>query len=183
MDSNLLIVLAVLAVLVVAGILLYGRRRSEHLRSRFGPEYEHQVEEKGSRLKAEADLAQREKRVAKLSIRPLAPADQDHFLKRWTDVQTRFVDDPPRAVDYADALLGEVMSARGYPVSDFEERAGDISVDHPTVVNHYRAGHDIAVRHRRGEAGTEDLRQAMIHYRALFEELVTERQLADTASH
>jgi hypothetical protein len=167
MDSNLLIVLAVLAVLVVAGILLYGRQRSEHLRSRFGPEYEHQVEEKGSRLKAEADLAQREKRVAKLSIRPLAPADQD----------------PPRAVDYADALLGEVMSARGYPVSDFEERAGDISVDHPTVVNHYRAGHDIAVRHRRGEAGTEDLRQAMIHYRALFEELVTERQMADTASH
>ena len=179
MDSNLLIILAVLAVLVVAGLLLYSKRRSDHLRDRFGPEYDHQLEEAGSRRKAEADLAEREKRVAKLDIRPLSPADQDQFLKRWTDVQARFVDEPPRAVDYADALLGEVMNARGYPVSEFDQRAGDISVDHPNVVEHYRAGHDIAVRHRRGEAGTEELRQAMIHYRALFDELVTERQLVD----
>jgi hypothetical protein len=96
------------------------------------------------------------------------------FVERWKEVQARFVDDPPRAVAFADALLAEVMSARGYPVDDFEQRAGDISVDHPDVVEHYRAGHDIAMRHARGDASTEDLRQAMIHYRALFDELVEE---------
>lgn len=176
MDQTLLILLVVMAVVVVAGVLLFQRRRSEHLRSRFGPEYEHAVDETGSRRKAEAELAKREKRVEKLTIVPLEPAARKDFVERWTAVQARFVDDPPRAVTYADALLGEVMSARGYPMGDFDRRAGDISVDHPAVVEHYRAGHDIAVRHNRGEAGTEDLRQAMIHYRALFEELVEEKQ-------
>jgi hypothetical protein len=176
MNSTLLIIVAVVAILAIGGWLLYNKRRSEHLRSRFGSEYDHQVEEVGSRSKAEADLAAREKRVSKLTIRPLSPADQDRFLERWTKVQATFVDDPERSVDYADALLAEVMSARGYPVSDFDQRAGDISVDHPNVVQHYRAGHDIAVRHSRGEASTDELRQALIHYRSLFEELVTERQ-------
>lgn len=184
MDGNLLIVLAVVALAaLVGGWLLYSKRRSEHLRSRFGSEYDHQVEELGSRSKAEADLAEREKRVSKLSIRPLSPADQDRFLDRWTKVQATFVDDPERSVDYADALLAEVMSARGYPVSDFEQRAGDISVDHPNVVQHYRAGHDIALRHRKGEASTDELRQALIHYRSLFEELVTERAPEPELSH
>lgn len=184
MGSDLLIIVAVFAILViVGGWLLYNKRRSEHLRTRFGSEYDRQIEEKGSRSKAEADLAEREKRVSKLSIRPLSPADQDRFLERWTKVQATFVDDPQRSVDYADALLAEVMSARGYPVDDFEQRAGDISVDHPNVVQHYRAGHDIAVRHSRGEASTDDLRQALIHYRALFEELVTEREPAPEHSH
>ena len=176
MDGNLLIILGIVAlVAVVGGWLFYSKRRSEQLRSRFGSEYDHQVEELGSRSKAEADLAEREKRVSKLTIRPLSPADQDRFLERWTKVQATFVDDPERSVDYADALLAEVMSTRGYPVSEFDERAGDISVDHPDVVQHYRAGHDIALRHRKGEADTDELRQALIHYRALFEELVTER--------
>lgn len=184
MGSDLLIIVAVVAILViVGGWLLYNKRRSEHLRTRFGSEYDRQIEEKGSRSKAEADLAEREKRVSKLTIRPLSPADQDKFLDRWTKVQATFVDDPQRSVDYADALLAEVMSARGYPVNDFEQRAGDISVDHPNVVQHYRAGHDIAVRHSRGEASTDDLRQALIHYRALFEELVTEREPASEHSH
>lgn len=176
MDQTLLILLAVVAVVIIAGVLLLQRRRSEHLRSRFGPEYEHEVEQKGSRSKAEAELAKREKRVEKLDIVPLEPAARQQFVERWTDVQAKFVDDPARAVAYADALLTEVMSARGYPVGDFDQRAGDISVDHPKVVEHYRAGHDVAVRHERGEAGTEDLRQAMIHYRALFEDLVDERE-------
>ena len=176
MDQTLLIVLALVAVLIVAGVLLFQRRRSEHLKSRFGPEYDHEVEEKGSRGKAEAELARREKRVEKLHIVPLEPAARQQFTERWTDVQAKFVDDPVRAVAYADALLAEVMSARGYPVGDFDQRAGDISVDHPKVVEHYRAGHDVAVRHERGEAGTEDLRQAMIHYRALFDELVGEKE-------
>lgn len=148
------------------------RRQSKHLRSRFGPEYDHEVEEKGSRRKAEVELANREKRVKKLDVRPLEPTARDGFRHRWTEVQARFVDEPPGAVAEADDLLGEVMRTRGYPVSDFEQSAGDISVDHPQVVTHYRAGHDIAVRHERGEASTEELRQAMIHYRALFDELV-----------
>lgn len=183
MDSTLLILLAIVAIFAVGGWLLYNKRRSDHLRSQFGSEYERQVEETGSRSKAESDLAQREKRVSKLSIRPLSPADQDRFLDRWTKVQATFVDDPERSIDYADALVAEVMSARGYPVSDFEQRAGDISVDHPNVVQHYRAGHDIAVRHSRGEADTDELRQGLLHYRALFEELVTERVPTPEHSH
>ncbi|MBA3510505.1 MAG: hypothetical protein H0T81_01180 [Sphingomonas sp.] len=176
MDQTMLILLAVVAVAVIAGVLLLQRRRSQHLKSRFGPEYDHELEEKGSRSKAEAELAKREKRVSKLDIVPLEPAARQQFVERWTDVQAKFVDDPARAVAYADALLAEVMSARGYPVGDFDQRAGDISVDHPKVVEHYRAGHEVAVRHERGEAGTEDLRQAMIHYRSLFDELVGENE-------
>ena len=183
MNNTLLIIVAIVAILAIGGWLLYNKRRSDHLRSRFGSEYDRQVEEKGSRSKAESDLAERERRVSKLTIQPLSPADQDRFLERWTKVQATFVDDPERSVDYADALLAEVMGARGYPVSDFEQRAGDISVDHPNVVQHYRAGHDIAVRHSRGEASTDDLRQALIHYRALFEELVTERAPVAEHSH
>lgn len=173
MSQTVLIIAAIVIVaLVVVGYLLMRRRRSEQLRSRFGPEYDRAVEEKGDRSKAEAELAARERRVEKLDVRPLDPATRRGFMERWSEVQARFVDDPPRAVMFADALIAEVMSARGYPVKDFEQRAGDISVDHPEVVEHYRIAHDIAARHGRGEAGTEDLRQAMIHYRALFEDLV-----------
>ena len=174
MNQSLLIVIAVavVAVVIVAAILISRRRRSEHLKSRFGREYEHALEEKGDRAKGEAELAEREKRVEKLDIRPLDEAERKRFGERWTEVQARFVDDPPRALAFADSLLAEVMKARGYPVSDFDQRAGDISVDHPGVVEHYRAGHDIAMRHEHGKAGTEELRQAMIHYRALFDNLV-----------
>jgi FtsZ-interacting cell division protein ZipA len=162
----------VIAALVIGAILWSRRARSEHLRDRFGPEYDRALEAKGNRAKAEADLAAREKRVEKLDIRPLEPGERPEFTERWTDVQARFVDDPPRAVAFADALLSDVMKARGYPVSDFEQRAGDISVDHPVVVEHYHKAHEIAVRHERGDASTEDLRQAMIHFRALFDNLV-----------
>ncbi|HVU29552.1 MAG TPA: hypothetical protein VHE36_04045 [Sphingomicrobium sp.] len=168
------IVLAIALVIILAiGAILWSRRaRSRHLREQFGPEYDRAVERRGDRSKAEADLAERERRVAKLDIRPLEPAERREFAERWTEVQARFVDDPARAVAFADALLGDVMKARGYPVSDFSQRAGDISVDHPIVVEHYHKAHDIAVRHERGEASTEDLRQAMIHYRTLFDNLV-----------
>jgi hypothetical protein len=145
------------------------------LRSRFGAEYERQVEEQGSR-KAEAELADREKRVSKLTILPLSPADQDRFLDRWTKVQATFVDDPDRSIDYADALLAEVMNARGYPVSDFDQRAGDIAVDHPAVVQHYRAGHDIAARRGRGEEHGRVYQALLLRS---FEELVTEREVAE----
>jgi hypothetical protein len=162
----------IVALLVIGAILWSRRRRSEHFKEHFGREYDRTVEAKGGRAKAEADLAAREKRAEKLHIRPLEPRERSEFLDRWSEVQARFVDDPARAVAFADALLGDVMKVRGYPVSDFEERAADISVDHPVVVENYHKAHDIAVRHQRGQATTEDLRQAMIHYRALFDDLV-----------
>lgn len=168
----IVVAVVIVAALIVAGLLWSRRRRSEHLRDRFGREYDRAVKDKGGEAKAEAELLEREKRVKKLDIHPLNESARRDFVRRWTEVQARFVDDPPRAVAFADALLGEVMKARGYPVGDFEQRAGDISVDHPKVVEHYRTAHDIALRHERGNASTEDLRQAMIHYRALFDNLV-----------
>jgi hypothetical protein len=174
MTQNAWIIAAVIvvAVLVVGAIIWSRRRRSEYLREHFGPEYDRAIEAKGDRAKAEAELAERQKRVEKLDIRPLEPAERREFSGRWDQVQARFVDDPSRAVAFADAMLGDVMKAQGYPVSDFDQRAGDISVDHPVVVDHYHKAHDIALCQARGEASTEDLRQAMIHYRALFDNLV-----------
>jgi hypothetical protein len=180
--TTLMIVALVVLVLALGGMLLMQKRRSGHLRSRFGPEYERALEETGDKRKAEADLQQREKRVQKLSIRPLESAERERFTNDWRRIQAEFVDDPKGSLTHADVLLQELMSTRGYPVKNFEEAAADISVDHPTVVQNYRSGHDIAVRHERGEADTEDLRQAMIHYRELFDELVTGGSGAETSS-
>ena len=174
-DTNTLILIAV--VVVVALGLIYAvlqMRRSKSLKSRFGTEYERVVAETGGKGKAEAELAERAKRVKKLEIRPLPAGQAESFTRSWKSVQSAFVDDPKRAVAEADQLIGELMSARGYPVTDFEQRAADLSVDHGELVTNYRAGHEIALRHERGDAGTEDLRQAMIHYRALFEDLIDE---------
>ena len=176
---TLIVVVAVILVLVVAGILLMQRRRTEKLQSRFGPEYDRALEETGDKSKAEAELQKREKRVEKLSIRPLAPGQRERFVAQWESVQAEFVDNPENSVRDADILLQEVMNARGYPVHDFEQVASDISVDHPSVVQHFRTAHSIAVRHTRGEGGTEDLRNAMINYRALFDELVSDRSTAE----
>jgi len=128
------------------------------------------------RQQAEAALDKRAERVEALHIRPLAPGDRTRFVDSWARVQARFVDGPGSAVTDADQLLGDVMSVRGYPVSDFEQRSADISVDHPLVLENYRAAHRSAVRQAQGQASTEELRQAMIHYRTLFEELVAEAQ-------
>lgn len=174
MDPTIVIALLVVAVLALGGMLYFQRHRSEQLRSRFGPEYDRAIKDSGDKSKAEAQLLEREKRVKSLSIRPLQHADRERFMNSWTGVQAEFVDDPEGSIGHADSLLAEVMSARGYPVSDFDQMSADISVDHPGVVQNYRAAHDIALRHERGEANTEDLRQAMIHYRSLFEELVTD---------
>ena len=167
--------LLVLALVVGIVVMLVQNRRRANLRSRFGPEYSRTVEEVGSARKAEAELHEREKRVAQFSIRSLSPQQVDMFTDAWMRVQAQFVDDPQGAVSRADVLLTEIMEARGYPIVDFERRSADLSVDHPEVVQNYRAAHDIAIRHARGEADTEDLRQAMIHYRGLFEELVNEQ--------
>ena len=148
------------------------RKRSEQLRTRFGPEYERVVRETGSVAAAEARLHARQTRVERLHIHPLQPDDAARFAAAWKNVQARFVDDPKGAVTEADRLVGELMNARGYPVGEFDQQVDDISVDHPSVVMNYRAARDIAQDHERGRATTEDLRQAMVHYRALFTELL-----------
>jgi hypothetical protein len=169
-----LAVAVILAVAVLAWLYVQRRRRTTtaELSQRFGPEYELAVGEHGSRRRAEAQLAAREKRVEKLKIRDLGPAKREDVSRQWQALQSRFVDDPKGAVTEADALVSTVMQARGYPVADFNQRAADISVDHPRVVANYRSAHEIALRLGKGEANTEDLRTAMIHYRSLFEELV-----------
>jgi hypothetical protein len=184
MSTTLAIIIAaivIVAILVAVGIFLFMRdRQSRRLQNRFGPEYQRAVEETGSRRQAETKLHTLEKRVSSFTIRALAPEERARYVNTWQRVQAEFVDTPGAAVDHADELLGAVMSARGYPVGDFEQRAADLSADHPTVVQNYRAGHDIALRQRRGEADTEALRQAMIHYRALFAELVEDPEIART---
>ncbi len=171
-----------LAVIVITGIVvvwvLVQKRRTARLRTQFGgSEYDRAVKEDGSRRHAEAGLNDRTARVESLNIRPLATGDRARFLESWRRVEARFVDGPGGAVTEADQLLGDVMSTRGYPVSDFEQRAADISVDHPLVLENYRKAHEIALRQRKGQTNTEDLRQAMIHYRTLFEELIGEPEL------
>lgn len=170
------IVLSLLVLLLAVAAFSFWRRsrRTADLKSTFGTEYDRTVHEVGNEGKAETALAARQKRVASYTIKPL-PADmRDHFVETWRKVQAQFVDDPKYSVTRADDLLGEVMSARGYPVRDFDQRAEDLSVDHAEVVQNYRSAHDIAIQHSRGEASTEDLRTAMIHYRALFDDLVNE---------
>lgn len=172
-------VLIVVAAVVVVAIVAYGawrRSRTRSLKSTFGPEYDRATSDT-SRREGEADLLERRKHREELDIRPLSEAARDRYAGRWEDVQARFVDDPEGAVGEADGLIQQVMSDRGYPVDDFEQRASDVSVDHPDVVEHYRRGHALATSRDFGDSRTEDLRQAMRHYRALFDELlVTERE-------
>src|SRR5271157_1772391 len=180
MNLNLLdpkLIALVAAVIVIIAVLawLYVRKRrntTADLRQKFGPEYDRAVREQGSERKAEAKLADREKRVDKLNIRDLDPVEQDRFSKHWESVQSRFIDSPKGAVAEADDLVSSLMKVRGYPVSDFNQRAADISVDHPRVVENYRSAHEIALRVGKAETTTEELRTAMIHYRWLIEELM-----------
>jgi hypothetical protein len=169
------VVITIIVFLVLASILgwvFFRRQRTENLRERFGPEYEHAVKEVGSRGEAEAELEKRQKRVEKLEIHPLPSETSQLFAQRWKAAQARFVDDPAGAISEANQLVREVMAARGYPMGDFEQRAADISVDYPDVVRDYRAARKIALANERNEADTEDLRQAMVYYRNLFEDLL-----------
>jgi hypothetical protein len=172
-------IILIVAAVVVIGLLTWiavTLRRTQMLHQRFGPEYERLVRTVGDKRKAEAELEARQRRVQRLHIKPLAEAQLNHYRDSWRGVQTRFVDDPKRAVAEADRLVADVMNARGYPVGDFEQNAADISVDHPNVVMHYRAAHDVARRSADDKANTEDLRQALIHYRALFDDLLETRE-------
>lgn len=171
---NTVIIGAVLIVVALAAIgwAVTQRRRSLKLQHRFGPEYERAVNEFGGKTKAEAELTKREQRVARLNIIPITAADAARFSNAWSALQGRFVDNPKGVPAEADLLVRELMLKRGYPMGDFELRAADISVDHPGVVKNYRAAQAIAARDARGEADTEELRQAVIHYRTLFDELL-----------
>jgi hypothetical protein len=173
-ETTWLIAGGVVVIVVIAALiaLTIRKRNSERLKSRFGQEYSHAVETSGNQKEAEAELRDRQKRVEGYHIKPLETADQARYVEAWRAVQSQFVDDPNQAVTEADKLLAEVMTARGYLVGDFEQRSADLSVDHSAVVTNYRIGHDIALRHAKGEASTEDLRQAMVAYRSLFDELV-----------
>ena len=183
-----LALIGTLVVVLVAGIvafLLLRKRRTERLRTQFGSaEYARAVQTGGNRRHAEAGLEARTQRVEKFHVRPLAASDRARFVESWRGVQARFVDGPAGAVTEADQLLGDVMSTRGYPASDFEQTAADISVNYPLVLENYRTAHEIALRQTKGQATTEDLRQAMVHYRTLFDGLVgePERPLATAAS-
>jgi hypothetical protein len=172
--STLIVVAVIVLVAAVAGIWasLHRKRQSARLQKRYGAEYDRTVLRLGSQSKAEADLRKREARVAKLTIIPLTSQEAARFAQAWSGLQAHFVDNPSGAVADADTLVKELMMARGYPVSDFESRASDISVDHPGVVDAYRAAQAIALKNSRGEADTEELRKAIVHYRTLVSDLL-----------
>ena len=173
MDTRLmvLVVIAVVAVILIVTLLLLRKRKSERLKQHFGPEYDRTVKEHGAQ-RAEAVLAEREQRVKKFAIHPLTRDDRDRYLLEWTEVQKQFVDDPSLAVGEADKLVTNVMAARGYPMGNFEQRAADVSVSYPGVVQNYRSARGIVVLRSRGQASTEELRQAMVYFRSLFDELL-----------
>ena len=175
-------VIAALVVIVIAALGLFALlNRRRRLHTRFGPEYDRTVEKLGA-YKGESELRKREKRVEDLHIRPLSRADRERFAAEWLAVQREFVDNPAKSLTHADELVGEVMAARGYPVRDFDARAEDISVNHARVVENYRAAHHIALANARGEATTEEIRQAIIHYRVLFDDLVPARPASEYAA-
>jgi hypothetical protein len=170
------IAIVVVALAVVGAVWwIGGRRRSTRLKERFGPEYDRAMSRADTPAEAEAELEAREVRRVRLDIRPLEPDERERFLLEWKEVQAKFVDDPEGSARAADRLVSEVMLARGYPMDDFERRASDVSVDHPTVVEHYRAAHTVVRTSQKGKAQTEELRKAFVHYRALFSELLETR--------
>jgi hypothetical protein len=180
MDTTLAIIIAVIviaAIMLLAAFLYMrttqGTKRSERLQERFGPEYDRAVRDSG-RGEGEKELQRREERVERFEIRELDPAERQEFSAQWRNVQAEFVDHPDSAILDADDLVQRVMNERGYPMANFEQRAADLSVQHADVVSHYRSGHEISESHRRSPRSTEDLRQAMIHYRALFSDLLGE---------
>lgn len=180
--NEMIWVIGVVAVLVVAGAAIYvaQRQRSRQLRTHFGREYDHVLEGHGDRRAAERALLDRARRVDKLEIRPLPPLRREEVRARWQAVQAQFVDDPAAAIQEAHLLLAAVMREQGYPTGKFEEEVELVSVHHPATVQHYRAAHDLAAERARGEGNTEHLRQAMIHYRALFEDLLSLGTTAQT---
>jgi hypothetical protein len=177
MNTTMIVIIGVFAVAVIVaiaiGIWFYTRnRRTKELRAKFGPEYNRVARAEGGAAEAEKILQERQARVKKLDIKPLTDEQRNDFADQWEHAQAQFVDDPTAAVARADILVQEVMNVRGYPVVDFDQRVADISVDHPAVAQNYRIAHDIAIRHEHEDVGMEKLREAMLHYRALFVDLL-----------
>jgi hypothetical protein len=175
MDTNIWIVIVAAlggVIVILVALLITQRQRSSQLKTRFGPEYDRAVGRYGNQKEAEEQLAARERRVTAFRIVPLSREDAARFNEAWRAVQNRFVDDPNAAVEDADRQVRELMHRRGYPMADFEQRAADLSVDHAAVVDHYRLGHEIALRNQSGTVSTEELRKAIVHYRAIFAELL-----------
>lgn len=173
-QTTAMVIIVGLVVVLAIAWMYFRQKRSKKLRTHFGPEYDRLLQDRGSQRRAEAELGQRERRVKRLSIRPLPRDVSTRYAQLWNDQQARFIDEPKAAVVEADNLVEAVMKERGYPVGEFDQRAADISVDHPRLVENYRAAHEISLRERRGLASTEDLRAAMIYYRDLFRELLDE---------
>jgi hypothetical protein len=173
-STSIILVLAVVVILAIAAAVWFymQKQQTSRLRSKFGPEYNRAIRSEGDAKHAEEVLQERQKRVEKLNIKILSASEREDFAQAWEQEQARFVDEPSTAVDNADRLVQRVMKARGYPVSDFEQRVADVSVDHPVVVENYRVAHDIAARGQNEQVSTEELREAMIHYRALFADLL-----------
>jgi hypothetical protein len=181
MDTRMLVsvvLIGVIAVIVAAAVMIMRRRKSEQLKQQFGTEYDRAVQEQGDPRRAETVLEERAKRVEAFSLRLLSPADREAYAIEWSAVQRRFVDDPAAAVGSADRLVARVMTDRGYPMTNFAQRAEDISVSYPAVVQNYRAAHDIHLKNEEGTATTEELRRAMVHYRSLFDELLEKGTVA-----
>lgn len=171
--TNLYIVIAVVIIAVILiAVVASQRAKSARLQQRFGPEYDRAMQDTGDRAAAEKELAAREARVRKFHLEELPTGARDRYAEEWRTVQTRFVDEPQSALGEADKLVSNVMRDRGYPLEDFDQRVADISPDHPEVVDNYRAAHAITARSETGEVTTEDLRQAMVHYRTLFNDLL-----------
>jgi hypothetical protein len=174
--STLTITIIVVAVVVIIGVIVglvfAGRNRSKKFHKDFGAEYDRTVQTMGGKRKAQTELNERQKHVKTLDIRPLSVSERERYLAEWTAVQSKFVDEPGQAIKDADRLIMEVMQLRGYPVSDFDQRAADISVKYPTLVSNYRGARDIAIKNTDNKANTEELRQAIIYYRSLFDELL-----------
>ena len=173
----IVLVIAIVVVLAVLAAAASRRRRSKELQDDFGPEYDRTVDATGDRRDAERELSDRRKRREQLDIIPLSDDARERYASEWQDVQQRFVDEPDRAVRDADGLVQRVMADRGYPMENFEQASADVSVDHPDVVENYRTGHALLAAHDDGQASTEDLRQAMVHYRALFADLLAEERV------
>ena len=168
----IVLIVALVLVLGAVGVLLWRQQQSRKLKQRFGPEYDRTVEAAGGRREAERELHEREERRSKLDIKPLPAEARERYLEQWGELQRRFVDTPAEAVRDAHAVVTNLMRDRGYPVEDFEQRAADISVDHPEVVEDYRAANRITTDTEQGQASTEELRQAMVHFRSLFDRLL-----------
>jgi len=182
MDAWMWIVIAVAIVTVIAAIAVMANahHRTSELRDAFGPEYDRTLSDAEGRRDAEAELLERRQRREELDIRPLSAEAHDRYSSAWAQTQARFVDDPAAALREADVLVVQVMRERGYPVERFDDRTDTVSVDHPDVVEHYRAGHRLAQLSRDGRASTEDMRQAVVHYRAMFDQLLQDGRSART---